>query len=834
MQSINRKLLATTVAALAAGAMALPASAATLEEVVVTATKRAESLQDVSISMLAVSGETIREESITKMEDLTNSMPAVTVVTNPIGNFVFIRGIGSSTNQGIEQSVSMFHDGIYMGRHQLTRAPFMDIERVEVMRGPQSIMFGKNTIGGALSVITAKPTQEREALISVMAGEDGEQELNLMASGGISDNVAARFAYRDYQYDGFMENTLTNRDEAQRDDWTARATVVWDVNEDTTFTFKHERSEFNELGRTQQLAVVNPYGATALGLTGLNGAIAGTESVDDQRAVINDGGAYFANAAALAASLGEAAPAALLGVAALDAPGYPGLDEMSDNEMDVTTLILETQMGEHTFTATAGFANYEYVDVCDCDFAAIPLVQVDAAEDYSQESLELRLTSPGGETVDYIVGAYYHQSDLHYTSGEAFGAWIASAPNVSRDYYLDQEQEQMSVFGSATWNMDDSTRLTVGLRYSEEDKTASRELEKRFTDGWDFGTHPVGAIAGSYGSTAADYDTFQAAAGGAFSAGLDAALWIGLLGTYEHSIQGQKRSEEFVDWSFNLEHDINDDIMVYGLVSTGVKGGGFDARYLKDPEDSSVPGYNKFEYEEEEALNMELGFKSTLLDGAMTFNATLFRTEITDLQVSIFDGGSAFLVDNAAEMTAQGLEFDVKWAATEALTVTAAGAFLDNEFTSFTDSACWKRDPATNPEEAALCGTSADGLPIQDASGEPNIFSPEFSMNLRLDHEMPIGNNLLLRSSVDAFYSDEHFTAADLDPIYAMQESYTRINLRLALADAAGKWDVALIGKNITDEEVSTNNNDQTLVSGNGFTSLQRLASWAVQGTYRF
>jgi len=832
MQSINRKLLATTVAALATGALALPASAATLEEVVVTATKRAESLQDVSISMLAVSGETIREESITKMEDLTNSMPAVTVVTNPIGNFVFIRGIGSSTNQGIEQSVSMFHDGVYMGRHQLTRAPFMDIERVEVLRGPQSIMFGKNTIGGALSVITAKPTQEREALISVMAGEDGEQELNLMASGGITDNVAARFAYRDYQYDGFMENTLTNRDEAQRDDWTLRGTVVWDVNEDTTFTFKHERSEFNELGRTQQMSVVNAgFGNPSLDalLNGINVAIAGTEAVDDQRAVINDGGAFFAQAAAQAQAIidGGGTPSdELAAMAARAFPGYPDLDEMSDNEMDVTTLILETQLGEHTFTATAGFANYEYVDVCDCDFAAIPLVQVDAAEDYSQESLELRLTSPGGETVDYIVGAYYHQSDLYYTSGESFGAGVIQLPNVTRDYYLDQEQEQMSVFGSATWNMDDSTRLTVGLRYSEEDKTASRELTRRFTGGWTF---PISADATvTIGDTALDYDAIE----GSDIDNALGALWVGLLGTYEHNIQGQKRSEEFVDWSFNLEHDINDDIMVYGLVSTGVKGGGFDARYLKDPTNSDVPGFDKFEYEEEEALNMELGFKSTLLDGAMTFNATLFRTEITDLQVSIFDGGTAFLVDNAAEMTAQGLEFDVKWAATESLTVTAAGAFLDNEFTSFTDSACWKR--AANSPEADLCVESTDGLPVQSATGEPNIFSPEFSMNLRLDHEMPIGNNLLLRSSVDAFYSDEFFTAADLDPIYAMQESYTRINLRLALADAAGKWDVALIGKNITDEEVSTNNNDQPLVSGNGFTSLQRLASWAVQGTYRF
>ncbi|MDC0403795.1 TonB-dependent receptor [Porticoccaceae bacterium] len=824
MQSINRKLLATTVAALAAGAMALPASAATLEEVVVTATKRAESLQDVSISMLAVSGETIREESITKMEDLTNSMPAVTVTSNPIGNFIFIRGIGSSTNQGIEQSVSMFHDGIYMGRHQLSRAPFMDIERVEVLRGPQSIMFGKNTVGGALSVIAAKPTQENEAMVSVLAGQDGEQEVNLMVSGGLTDNVAGRFAYRDYQYDGFMTNLATGNDEAGSDDWTARGTLVWDVDDQTSVTFKHEASEFNQTGRNMQASVNNPFALGAF-FNGLISQLAehysgsSSESLDDQRIVINDGGLGLIAIGAFGGAFEDAATAA----------GLPDKAEMSDNEMQVSTLTLETLIGDHTFTATAGLAHYEYVDVCDCDFGPLPLVQVDAAEDYDQESLELRLTSPGGESIDYIVGAYFHNSDLRFDSTETFGSSIAApalgltpsqVPNVARTYYFEQEQEQMSVFGSATWNMDDTTRLTLGLRYTEEEKTADRELFKRLAAG-----------------TVAEYDALP----GSVTGFLDVGLWNGLLGTFEHELLGQKRTEEFVDWSFNLEHDISDDVMVYGLVSTGVKGGGFDARYLKNPEISTttissggelltnvpVAGFDKYEYEEEEALNMELGFKSTLLDGAMTFNATLFRTEITDLQVSIFDGGTAFLVDNAAEMTAQGVEFDVKWAATDSLTVSAAGAYLDNKFDSFPESPCWKRAPTS--DDAALC---IDGA--QDASGEPNILSPEFSMNLRLDHEMPVGNSLLLRSSVSAFYSDEHFTAADLDPVMAFQDAYTRVNLRLALGDAAGKWDVALIGKNITDEEVSVNNNDVPLVDGNGYSTLQRLASWAVQGTYRF
>lgn len=823
MQAINRKLLATTVATLAAGALALPATAATLEEVVVTATKRAESLQDVSISMLAVSGETIREESITKMEDLTNSMPAVTVTSNPIGNFIFIRGIGSSTNQGIEQSVSMFHDSIYMGRHQLTRAPFMDIERVEVLRGPQSILFGKNTIGGALHVIAAKPTQENEALVSVMAGQDGEQEVNLMVSGGLTDTLSGRIAYRDYQYDGFMENLATGNNEAGSDDWTARGTLVWDVSEQTTVTFKHEASEFNQTGRTMQAAVSNPFALGAF----FNGLVEGladyysgspTESVDDVRIAINDGGLGLQAIGAFGGAYSVASTRA----------GLPDKAEVSDNEMQVSTLTLETLLGEHTFTATAGFAHYEYVDICDCDFGPLPLLQVDAAEDYDQETLELRLTSPGGETIDYIVGAYFHNADLRFDSSESFGSSIAApalgltpaqVPNLARDYYFEQEQEQMSVFGSGTWNMDDRTRLTVGLRYTEEEKTVDRELMKRLGSG-----------------TPAEYDELP----GSVTGFLDVGLWNGLLGTFEHEIKGQKRSEEFIDWSFNIEHDLNDDTMVYGLVATGVKGGGFDARYLKNPDTPTafvsvggtptelpVPGFDKFEYQEEEALNMELGIKSTLLDGAMILNATLFRTEITDLQVSIFDGGTAFLVDNAAEMTAQGLEFDVKWAASDSLTVTAAGAFLDNTLDSFPESPCWKRAPGS--PDKALC---IDGA--QDASGKPNIVSPDFSMSLRLDHEMPIGNSLLLRSSVDAFYSDEHFTAADLDPVIAFQEAYTRVNMRMALGDAAGKWDVALIGKNIFDEEVSVNNNDVPLVDGNGYSTIQRLGSWAVQGTYRF
>lgn len=151
-----------------------------------------------------MSGESIREMGITKAEDFTADMPAISINQSPVGNTLFIRGIGTpGNNQGIEQSVTIFHDGVYMGRHQMSRARFMDLERVEVLRGPQSVLFGKNTIGGALHVISAKPTDELEGTVSALYGwEDGEQEITGVISGPITDSLRGRLAYRGYELDG--------------------------------------------------------------------------------------------------------------------------------------------------------------------------------------------------------------------------------------------------------------------------------------------------------------------------------------------------------------------------------------------------------------------------------------------------------------------------------------------------------------------------------------------------------------------------------------------------------------------------------------------------------
>ncbi|PLW69058.1 TonB-dependent receptor, partial [Pseudohalioglobus lutimaris] len=285
--------------------MAHQAGAQGLEEVVVTATKRAESMQDVPISMIAMSGQDIKDFGVTRGEEFSANMPAVSIKQNPIGNFIFIRGVGTpGSNQGIEQSVSLFHDGIYMGRSQLSRAPFMDLERVEVLKGPQSVLFGKNTIGGAIHVISAKPTDEVEGMISGLYGwEDGEQEITGVLSGPITDSLSGRIAYRGYELDGYLENELTGDDAPERDDKTLRLQLSWDATDNLNITGKWENSEFNQVQQTTQLSVIDPVG-NGVGFSALNSALrsfvtgdTSPEKYDDKRAVINDGGATLGDAA---------------------------------------------------------------------------------------------------------------------------------------------------------------------------------------------------------------------------------------------------------------------------------------------------------------------------------------------------------------------------------------------------------------------------------------------------------------------------------------------------------------------------------------------------------
>lgn len=263
MKSFNpkRKLLAAAVISLTMSAATT--SAQTLEEVVVTAQKKLENLQDVPTSVGLVDGSDLDRLGLQSMEEISGYIPNFSLQETSSGNTIVIRGVASGTNRGFEQAVGLFVDGVYGGRNKQFSAPFFDLERVEVLRGPQGVLFGKNTIAGAVNVITARPHDEFEvSLDGQLETEFGSERLSMTVNAPLTENLAARFAYRNGNSDtGFLDNSFTGRDERAKDTEIARLSFSWDNGGPLSAFAKYEYSELEQKGTAFQLINFGPYEA---------------------------------------------------------------------------------------------------------------------------------------------------------------------------------------------------------------------------------------------------------------------------------------------------------------------------------------------------------------------------------------------------------------------------------------------------------------------------------------------------------------------------------------------------------------------------------------------
>lgn len=787
MKSIRQRALSVAIGAIAA-ASAMPSLAQlTLEEVVVTAQKREQSLMDVPISVSAVSGEKMNEAGISNLQDMTAYVPNLTFNQTGIGTIVGIRGISSGINQGFEQSVGQYIDGVYFGRAQLTRAPMFDMERVEILRGPQSILFGKNSIAGAVSMTTAKPTDEFEGSVTATyEPKHGEQDIKLVVSGPLTDTLSGRLAILDREIDGYYDNTTLNRDESAEDVSVFRGSLRWDARDDLTVSLKAEKSSFDADGRF--LEIVNPVGAVPYSAA-LNGA-----------SVALGNGAYTLDTKQ-------------------DFNRQSGGD-VSNNSSENLTLTVEYDIGDITLTSITGYNAYDYFEICDCDFTGADIFTTDATEDFEQYSQEIRFASPGGETIDWIAGGFWQSAELKFDDSiivpgnSLLRALNANFSNIATKRSFSQDSELWSVFAQATWNIDDEFRLNVGARYTSEDKEATRRQYHVDGTGTDVGSSNIllNTLFTAFGIE--PYDTIK-----------------------------NTRDEGAFTPLITAQWDVSPDAMLYATFTTGFKGGGFDVRSNAHPDPTYGvqiataggvivnPGkVGVFEFEEEKATSFELGGKFTLADGAAELNAALYRTEYEDLQTSQFDGSLGFNVTNAGEATSQGLEVDGRWLVAEGLTLIASAAYLDFEYDTFPNGQCAF---GVTPNSTAFPG-------LCDFSGQRREFTPEYQGTFTVDHVLTLGDNLELHSTLDIIYSDEYFASPTLDK-NLVQEAYTKLNLRVALGSADGQWDVALVGKNLTDESVITFGNtaplSTALTGGKGaayYAFFDRPRSVALQGTYRF
>jgi len=754
-----------------------------LDEVIVTAQKRAQKLEDVPISLTALSGTKLEDAGITSVSGIADYTPSFNMTQTGIGTNIAIRGISSGVNQGFEQSAAMFVDGIHYGRAQLARAPFLDIERIEVLRGPQSILFGKNSTAGAISIINAKPGSEFEGNLNLSyEPEYNEREARLVLSGPISDTLGGRMAILSRKTDGFIENTTLNRDESADKDQVVRATLQWKPTDTWDITLKLEDGSFDSNGRN--IEVIKPV---------TNPALNPTLDPNPYKTILS----YLT-----------------AGQFALDTTQDGKRQSNGDysyNDTSNITLTAEHDMNGMTLTSVTGYNSYTYSELCDCDFTGAPGFNIFSDEKYRQVSQELRLASAADQPLSWIGGLFYQTSNIKFHDKVAVPTDSVIATAVSpllrgastqRDF--DQDTSLYAIFGQATWNITDTNRLIVGGRYSSETKDASRH-QYHVTPSGDI--LPIGTVNDPYNK-----------------------LWAAFR-IDPHQIKGDRRESGF-DPQIIFQQDINKTDRLYLSYTTGFKSGGYDVRANSAPTELGgiFPGADtngSWEFEQENVKNYEAGGKFLLANGSAELNLAVFRSDFTDMQTSQFDGSLSFNVTNAGEARVQGVEVDGRWAITSNLLMRGGASYLDFEYLSFPNGQCAFGQAATS-------GSSCD------QTGMRREFVPKYQGNLGLDYDIELSNGWKITNTLDFIFNSGYLTTPSLDSRFK-QSSYTKINARIALSGVDDKWELALVGKNLSDESVITYANGLPVASvltkgaGSGFYAFYEPArSVAVQGTIKF
>ena len=757
-----------------------------LEEIIVTAQKREQSLADVPISVAVIDEEHLKEQAIEKMADLQFSVPNFTMAESGIGTNVFIRGIGSGNNQGFEQSVGVYVDGIHHGRAQQARAPFFDLQRVEVLRGPQSILFGKNSIAGALNMTTAKPTNEFEGSVTLNHGFTfGDTEGALVLSGPASDRFRYRIAGRYHESDGFIENLTLNRDEPQQEDYTLRTTFEYDVNDNMMATLKLESSSFDVVGRNIEIA--GEVAAAAGPFAGLTYSQILVGGLGQDPSVLNN---------------------------TIDGKRHSNGD-FSNNDQFEAVLTLDWDLDNHTLQSITGISNFEYQDNCDCDFTGADVFSLPIEEQYDQFSQEIRLTSNGGETVDYIVGGFFQTSDHEYRDALVLKPTSVLVPLLNGNPALPPgvvgttlagtsgpreaivDTDIYSAFTQFDWHISDTMTLQIGGRLTHESKSGSKNITITQMDGSPLSDAQI---------LAPDWYGLVFDIGSSNITGLIDPTLADRLGT--HPVTGD-RSETKFSPDVKLYWDVSADTMLYASIVKGSKSGGFDFR--ANNKGASATLEQGFEFEDESAISFEFGGKMSLADGAAEFNFSAFLTQYEDLQVSIFDGTLGFNVGNAAEADVKGLELDGRWQATNSLTIAGSLAFTDFEFGDYTNGQCYFGQAPNGPQaEDGFC----------DYSGQTNQLVSDWQGTFSANHHHELSGGLDLNTSLNVFFTDDYHASASLDPAL-IQDSYANVNLRVSLSNADSGWDVAVLGQNLTDETIIRFGGDAPL-SGSTFGAIAK------------
>jgi outer membrane receptor protein involved in Fe transport len=723
-------------------APAQTAKQATLEEVVVTARKRAESLQDVPVAVVPITQAQLQNNIATDLTKLGELAPQVVIGrgVSGTGASLTIRGISStSTDSGLDQSVSISMDGVPLSRGRVIGATLFDMQQVEVLQGPQALFFGKNSPAGVISMHSADPTSRFEAYAK--AGYEfvaDERFLEAAVSGPLTETLKARLAMRYDHMKGWIRNTsqsspnpfqpfapmpgATNGPrQPQGSDLAGRLTLVWPPDDTFEANLKLllDRQKLNAHDAYTEAYCIN--GVTTQKELGV--PVPYADCAKDRRKAVTAIPPQFA----------------------ANYPFANGGEPYSRSAFGLGSLNLTKRLDQVTLTSTTGYYDQQIGGMYNADYSQYAQIFDVERERYKLFTQELRLNTEFAGPVNLMVGAYFETADRHfYNSPDILHAFNPATANYNTNTQVsDSRNRSWSAFAQVRWKITPDLELAGGARYTKDSKRSTF-------------VNIVNNLATATGRSLYAQD-------------------VPLTAHY----RGDNVSPEVT-----LTWKPTRDQTLYAAYKTGYKSGGVSDQALLPA--NATPDSTLFG--PEKTKGFEAGYKADLLDRTLRVDVTAYRYRYNGLQVTSFDVVRfVYRVGNAASARTSGVTATAQWLATDRLTFNGSLGYNIAKYLSFPGAQCFAGQTAA---QGCVGGK-------QDLAGKCLNRAPKLTYSLGADYRADL-SGWTADMSVDAAYSSSYQTATDYAP-GGLQKAFWRLNAALRLSPPNDRYEVALIGRNLTD-----------------------------------
>ena len=747
-----------------------------LEEVIVTAQKRNQSENDIGIAISTWTGNELRDMGVVSAEDMALRTPGLTVnESSATGVPLYtIRGVGfQDYSTGASSTVGIYFDQVAMPYTVMTRGLLFDAERVEVLKGPQGDLYGRNTTAGQINFISNKPSEEFEVGVNVGYSSYSTVDFEGFMNGSMGENVQGRIALKTIQSSDGWQKSVDGDDELGEKDVTAlRASFNIELSQDAKLLLvAHHVDDQSDNkantaydGREIGLAEFSaPYSAVAPYLA--SGETPPWYSTDDNEAA----GWTNSYTSSITGTTFDLRP-------------------KRDNQLKGMSAHLDWDLGNVSLTSITAYNKFERVERNDWDGGQYNDSSNINTTDLSVFSQELQL-SGSTDSVDWLVGAYYSTDEMeeyyHYFMSDSLYGGASLVFDIAPfklngtgilelDTKYQQETDSSAIFGHVEWQFTGALKLTVGGRYTKEQRD------------WSGCTYVADDNSlGSFNNVLFGTTLSAGSCGTIDDRPSSPTFILGLLGTPDAN-NGLAVFTDTIDTSrmmgkIGLDYTPSDNVLYYASISQAFKSGGFNGA-------NSNTTTQLMPYDEEILTSYEIGAKATLLEGSMQLNAAVFSYDYKDKQEKdrvITLVGAISGLTNVDESSITGAEIDIQWLPTDGLRLAFGGAWLDTEIDQ------WQAVDAAN--SAWLVNTATF-----DASGSELPQAPSLSYTALIGYDTNITENLILGMALDLSYTDK--TTGGVAPERAT-EDYMVINARLSISDASEKWKTLLWVRNVADED---------------------------------